>query len=343
MANAPDPTIPLAEQAAWWWQVFQDGETTVADHRDFAEWTSRSREHVEAYLEIALMHKALKSPSVRWPEISAEQLIREARAAPLEPVHFQQPKASTPRRQEPTWPRSRLRAAIAAAAAAFVALFGVGTWWTSAQPKRYETTIGEQRLVTLGDGSRILMNTASTIEVRLRKTCRNVRLVRGEALFNVAHDANRPFDVNAGNATIRAVGTQFNVDLASGKTTVTIVEGRVAFVSGSVPMLEAGDRLVVSAAGTATISHGVNVDTALAWTRNQLIFDRRPLGEVVDEFNRYNRGRIVIESESLRAEEVTGTFKPDNPAAFVAFLSNIPGVVVRDDGAGGFVISQETS
>lgn len=339
MANAPDPSTSLAEQAAFWWQVFQDGEATAADHREFADWTSRSREHVEAYLEVALLHKALKAPTVRWPETSAEQLIREARAAPPDPVQLQPHTPSTPQRQESRPPRWRL--ALAAAATAIFAFIGGGIFWMLGQTRQYETALGEQRQVTLCDGTRVTLNTASKIEVRLRKSCRNVRLVQGEALFEVAQDAKRPFDVNAGDATVRAVGTQFNVDTRPQQTTVTVVEGRVAFVSGQVPVLIAGDRLVVTAAGTATISHGVNVEAALAWTRNQLVFENRPLGEVAEEFNRYNGGRIVIESESLHAEKVTGTFQSNNPVAFVQFLSNIPGVIVRDDGSGGYVISQK--
>lgn len=341
MANAPDPTTSLAEQAASWWQMFEDGEATAADHREFADWTSRSREHVEAYLEVALLHKALKAPTVRWPDTSAEQLIREARAAPPEPVQLQPHAPSAPPRLESRPPRWRF--ALAAAATAIFAFIGGGVLWMLGQTRQYETAMGEQRKVMLCDGTRVTLNTASRIEVRLRTSCRNVRLVHGEALFEVAQDARRPFDVNAGNATVRALGTQFNVDTRAQQTTITVVEGRVAFVSGQVPVLVAGDRLVVTAAGAATISHGVNVDAALAWTRKQLVFERRPLGEVAEEFNRYNRGRIVIESESLRAEEVTGTFQSNNPAAFVEFLSNIPGVVVREDGAGGYVISQKTS
>jgi transmembrane sensor len=342
MANPPDPTASLAEQAAYWWQLFQESEASAADHQEFADWTARSREHVEAYLEIALLHKALNAPSVRWPDTSRDELIREASAEspdsePLQHTPFERQNLKSGG-SSPRW-----RFALAAAAAAFVALIGVGASWLLGQPKIYTTALGEQITVVLGDGTRVTLNTDSTIEVRLRKDHRHVRLMQGEALFEIAPDIARPFDVSAGVATVRAVGTQFNVDKRPRQTTITVVEGRVAFVSGEVPMLVAGDRLVVSHAGTATITHGVNVVATLAWTRNQLVFDRRPLGEIAEELNRYNRGRIVIESASLRAEEVTGTFQSDNPAAFVEFLSNIPGVVVRDDGAGGFLISQETS
>ena len=335
MAYEPESTTSLAEEAAYWWQVFHDGEASPAEHREFADWVARSPERVEAYLETARLHKALKGTPVRWPDTSAEELLRDARTAPAEPVQLRQRVPAAPEQRESRRFSPRLGFALAASMIVAVVI----AWTMLGQPEQYMTAFGEQRSVMLDDGTRVTLNTASKIEVELRKDHRMVRLVQGEALFEVAHDATRPFDVSAGNATVRAVGTQFNVDARPQKTTVTVVEGRVAFLSGKAPILVAGDRLVVSAAGAATVSHGVNVSAALAWTRHQLVFERRALGEVAEEFNRYNRGRITIESPSLRAEEVTGVFQSNDPASFVAFLSNIPGVAIRDDGAGGHVIT----
>jgi transmembrane sensor len=335
MAHEPDSTTSLAEQAAYWWQVFHDGEASATDHREFAEWVARSPERVEAYLETARLHKALKATSVRWPDTSAEQLIRDARSAPAEPVQLPRRTAAEPERRE-SWFAPRLGFAFAASL-----IVAVGIAWTMLrQPEQYMTAFGEQRSVMLADGTRVTLNTASKIEVELGEKHRLVRLVQGEALFEVAHDAAKPFDVSAGNATVRAVGTQFNVDARPQQTTITVVEGRVAFITGKAPVLIAGDRLVVNSAGTATLNHGINVSATLAWTRHQLVFEHRALGKVAAEFNRYNRGRITIESASLRAQEVTGVFQSNDPASFVAFLSSIPGVNIRDDGAGGHVISE---
>jgi transmembrane sensor len=336
MAHEPDSTTSLSEQAAYWWQVFQDGDASPAEHREFADWVARSPERVAAYLEIAQLHKALKGPSIRWPETSAEQLIRDARATPAAPVQLPR---RVPVAAEPVSRGFSPRLAFALAATVIIAV-GIG-WTMRTQPVQYRTAFGEQRSVMLEDGTRVTLNTASKIEVELDQEHRVVRLVQGEALFEVAHDTARPFDVSAGNATVRAVGTQFNVDARAQQTTVTVVEGRVAFLSGKAPVLVAGDRLVVSAAGAATVSHGVNVGSTLAWTRHQLVFERRALGDVAAEFNRYSRERITIESASLREQEVTGVFQSNDPASFVAFLANIPGVVIRSDGAGGHVVSEE--
>jgi transmembrane sensor len=331
-----DETISLTEQAGYWWQVFQDGTATAAEHREFAKWVARSPERVEAYLQTARLHRALMSSAVRWPQATAEDLIRAARAAPAEPVPLMSRAPAAESRER----RFSPRLAFALAASLIVA---VGIAWTMyRQPEVYVTALGEQRSVQLADGTRVTLNTASKIEVELLDDHRVVRLVRGEALFEVAHDAARPFDVSTGNATVRAVGTRFNVNARAEDTSVTVAEGRVAFMSGHAPVLVAGDRLVVDAVGHAAVTHGINVQAALSWTRHQLVFERRALADVATEFNRYNRSRITIEGESLRAQKVTGVFNTNDPDSFVAFLSSIPNVTIRDDGHGGRIVREES-
>jgi transmembrane sensor len=200
----------------------------------------------------------------------------------------------------------------------------------------------------LADGSRVTLNTNSRIEVRLRADRRIIELVRGEALFEVAHDAQRPFDVQAGDVVARAVGTQFDIDKREKRTVVTVVEGRVAMTvagapSGQLPVLVAGDRVVIDGAGSSKLEHGVSSIEATAWTQHQLVFKRRPLGEITDEFNRYNLGRIEIRDPSLQQQEVTGTFRSDDVASFVAVLAGIQGVHVASDGAGGYIITADGS
>jgi len=143
------------------------------------------------------------------------------------------------------------------------------------------------------------------------------------------------------------VGTRFDVDVRSDRTTVTIVEGTVslthgldeALPQGNTPLLHVSDRVVIDDAGPGTAEHNVRLDETTAWTRQQLVFNGRTLGDVADEFNRYNRERIVIDSTELRAEQITGVFKANDPASFLAFLANIPGVRISDDGKGRHVVT----
>jgi len=122
-----------------------------------------------------------------------------------------------------------------------------------------------------------------------------VKLLAGEALFEVAHDAKRPFDVTTGDTTVRAVGTQFDVDRRAASTTVTVVEGQVAVLTApdgtlggkqtTLP-LSAGEQLTLA---PRSVRQPVRTDvaTAIAWTQRKLIFEHRQLGEVAAEFNRY--------------------------------------------------------
>jgi transmembrane sensor len=353
VASDMESPTSILEQASHWWELLHSDSASSSDHREFGEWVARSPERVEAYLQTARLAKAIKSPRLIWPSTAAEVLIREAKASPETVLPFSTTRVSASvGRGKDRHVQSRFGWAAAA-----VLLIGVGlALFILETPQEFSTTLGEQRSVLLPDGSRVTLNTASTIEVILKKGRREVRLVQGEALFEVAHDAARPFVVRAGNAQLKDVGTQFNVDMHSNGTTVTVVEGRVAVDSPGVSeiagaqadnsgrrrveplILGANDRVVVTPAGVGTPQRGVNVAASVAWTRRQLMFEHRPLSEVAEEFNRYNKDRIDIDSAELKRQEVTGVFEAKDPASFVAFLSSIPGVEIREGANGTHIV-----
>jgi transmembrane sensor len=130
---------------------------------------------------------------------------------------------------------------------------------------------------------------------------------------------------------------------------VTVVEGRVAIVAtgsheggdAGFPELSVSDRAIIDNKGALKIQHGVNEAEATAWTHRSLVFHRRPMAEVADEFNRYNRQHIEIRSPALQVQEITGTFRSDDPASFLAFIAGMAGVHVTEDGRGGYVITLE--
>jgi len=142
----------------------------------------------------------------------------------------------------------------------------------------------------------------------------------------------------------------------SNGTTVTVVEGRVVVnspgareLAGSQAdnsgrstvdplILAANDRVLVTPAGIGTPQRGVNVAASVAWTQRQLMFEHRPLSEVAEEFNRYNKDQIEIDSAELKHQEVTGVFDAKDPASFVAFLSSVPGVEIRDGANGTHIV-----
>lgn len=363
-----DTATLLSEQASHWWVVLNSESASSSDRREFGEWIARSPERVAAYLRTVALMRALKSSELRWPDVGAGELIREAKATAPEPLPFPPESARVPTRRSAGANNGML---FLSGIAAALTVATVTVWLLLAGPQRYQTALGEQRSLLLDDGSRITLNTASKIEVDLREDHRLIRLIRGEALFEVAHDAARPFDVETGAATFRAVGTQFNVDRRPASTTVAVVEGKVAVLphligkgarpldadmkernaspaaavsenisTGGQPIiLVAAQRLTVTDSRLGTPEAIVNLAAATAWTQRRLIFEHRPLVEVAAEFNRYNRETIRIEDAELQRQQVTGMFQANDPDSFLTFLAQIPGVRVLEAVDGSTVVT----
>ena len=337
-----DANTTLSEQAAHWWVVLNGEDCTQADHRDFAAWVAQSPERVEAYLRSISAMNALRNPGTPWPETPVDELVREAQTARnIQGLPARVARVASPHRQ-------RLLVPWAAGLAA-AALLALGVVLLGDSSQHYRTGTGEQLSVRLGDGSLMTLNAASSVEVNFDSAHRAVELMSGEALFQVAHEPTRPFDVTAGRAHIRAVGTEFNVNRRHANTTVTVLEGRVIVSAknggGGVPgasptnpnpvppsALEARDRLVMEDSGPVSIGRVRDLDTVKAWTERRLVFENLPLGDVAEEFNRFNRRKIRIEDAQLLQQEVTGVFQADDPASFLAFIAQVPGVAIHEAG-----------
>ena len=343
MTNENGSLLSISEQALRWWVVCNDKSASAEERREFGEWVARGPERVEAYLRVARLRAALARPDVRWPETPTEVLVRDALASPEEAVPIRPRIARDSERRS----RAVARLPLALAASLLVALL-LG-WLVLLQPRQFETKLGEQRSVLLADGSRVTLNTASKIEVRMRDDRRVVVLLKGQALFEVAHDPKRPFEVRTRDAVARAVGTRFDVDLRADRSVVTVVEGRVAmldFASGTnmlLPVLAVGDRAIVRGQGTGELQHGVDVGAATAWTRLQIVVKGLPLGEVAEEFNRYGPHRIDIRSPALRDLEITATFHLNDPSSFIGFMEGIDGAHVAVDDNGDRIVTLDES
>jgi transmembrane sensor len=238
----------ILEEASAWFIEFRAGSQSGTSHTEFVHWLTRSPEHIRAYLEISGTYTQLPKPGA-IPEDSVSALLNRARArvqdgvTPLPeltstmlPAAGGRASAQPPRAVEMR--RPTLWRVWTLAATILVAI-GAGAAWFHAQRGLYTTDTAEQRTVTLEDGSRIELNARSRLRVTYSKTVRTVELYDGQALFQVAKDASRPFLVKSGEATVRAVGTQFDVYRKDDHTTVTVLEGRVAVYA---PELREGAR-----------------------------------------------------------------------------------------------------
>jgi transmembrane sensor len=192
------------------------------------------------------------------------------------------------------------------------------------------TGVNEQKTVTLADGTRVTLNTDSRLVLQYDKGTRTVVLTSGEAYFNVAHDASRPFVVRAGDRKVIAIGTSFMVRRNSARNdvlTVTLIEGRVAVVplqtantlspepAPEVTVLRPGERLRAQGHKRQTVETA-SIDQATGWMRGQLMFDDTPLREAVEEFNRYQSVKIQLPPGGMDEIRVGGVFRIGDAISF---------------------------
>jgi transmembrane sensor len=218
-------------------------------------------------------------------------------------------------------PKTRTGYGIAAlAAGALLALtFVIG------QGEAYSTGVGEQRLVTLDDGTRLRLDTDTRLRVRFTGEGREIELRRGQAFFDVAHDPARPFIVEAADTSVRAIGTRFDVRKSGEAVKVTLVEGVVEVAD------RRGDRAwrLSPGEGIEATSHPaakpapVDVAAATSWTSGRLTFRATPLDEAVAEVNRYSRDKVVVDAARFERVPVSGVFDVGDTEAFVAAVSDL--------------------
>jgi len=212
-------------------------------------------------------------------------------------------------------------------------------------PQTYETGVGEQRLVTLPDGSSIILNTNTALAVSFNSDRREITLSRGEALFEVAHDPNRPFEVFAANGLARAVGTRFDVALEQNLVTVSVLEGKVEVrtdLQNPTPLPEEGVTHLEQQRYSALLIKGQAVNywdqgamaepqpaqlkRIEAWQQGKLEFDANSLVDVIKEHNRYSLKKIVISNDQLDNIQVSGIFNAGDTEALLFALHETFGI-----------------
>lgn len=239
---------------------------------------------------------------------------------------------------------SNLRHFAAAAAVLIiivsVTLFTVFTGKVSETVLAYETAVGEIRVLTLADNSRISLDASTHLEVQYSPEARTIELYSGQAYFNVAKDPLRPFRVKVGGQTVEALGTEFNVEMIEDQVLITLIEGRVS-VSSELPSNPAesetqmlpepvelfpGQQLVIRAERIPEIIQETNLAKTTAWRQGKLIFEDEPLSTAVMRMNRYSHIKIIVEDEKIKSLGVSGVFNAGDIDAFVEALETYFGL-----------------
>ncbi|HEX5461365.1 MAG TPA: FecR domain-containing protein [Steroidobacteraceae bacterium] len=355
----------IYEEACEWFVDCRAGDLDDSARQVFHRWLCRSPEHLGAYLEIAAIWDEGLSldPTGKFDRerLIAEAALNRENVVELSPSRTAEtskretatPPASSDHGPRPASQRWRFAAMAASVIAALTAALA---YWGSHRPPTYTAAVGEERSVTLADGSRVQLDSRSKIVVRYSERERRVELVQGQALFRVAKQAARPFIVEAGDTFVRAVGTEFDVYQKRAGTVVTVVEGRVAVLtahaaalnhpgagpvgagppSGSNPafpgtapgrasniMVAAGEQLTVTPR-VIRMSEHPNIANATAWTSHRLVFESASLADVAEEFNRYNARQLIVADPRLKTFHVSGVFSSTDPASLIRFLRARP-------------------
>ena len=313
----------LIEARASRWLAARDaGEATAEEAAEFNRWLDADIRHRVAFLKL----------EATWRRADRLRDVRPLDRA-VDPELLGPPKLRRP------WTMGLAAGVVLALLTGFWVYQQHFSW------QHYETRIGGFSRIVLEDGSVIDLNTNSDVRVRFGKN-REVKLLRGEGRFQVAHDSARPFTVTAADAAVRAVGTAFTVRLReSEQVDVLVSEGKVAVASSRVqrtPPLNAGEAAVV-------LPDRVSVSRVepqllarrLAWTSGKLEFRGESLGEAVEEFNRYNRRQIRLAAASLETLRVGGSFGATDPESFASALGSAFKLRVELDDANEIIITTE--
>lgn len=199
-----------------------------------------------------------------------------------------------------------------------------------------ETAVGELRTEMLADGSAVTLNTGSEVEAQLTARQRDIRLKKGEALFEVKRDEQRPFVVAVGRDTVTALGTRFQVRQDDhGESTVTLIEGSVRIVrnSGSTRVLKPGERAKLDRLGGIIISR-VDAEEVVSWSRGWLVFRDEPLTRVVAEVNRYADQPIRLADPALGSLRLSGNFRVGDSVSMTSAMAAILPLRVAEAGEG---------
>jgi transmembrane sensor len=200
----------------------------------------------------------------------------------------------------------------------------------------YSTAVGGHKAITLSDGTHIELNTDTSLRIVLKNDRRSVVLDKGEAFFQVTHDASRPFTVTAGNHRVTDIGTEFVVRREPGELKVSLVEGRAQFenigAAGSKPaFLAPGDVVVATAEDFRVTRKPVReLDETMAWRHGSLIFFHTSLAEAAKEINRYNEQKVVVADADAARLKINGTFPAHDVRLFGRVAHIVLGVNVED-------------
>jgi transmembrane sensor len=309
--EAVDPDSPIGQTARAWALAVVGEDFPPERSRLLGAWLDADPLHRRAYEQaegVVLMLGAL----------GAAPAVERARSPAARPA--------------PRWRVPAMAAGGLLAACLAIAVFALPA-------PAFETQPGETRQIALSDGSQVTLAPASRLKAASRWRPRALSLERGEAFFVVTHQDGQPFTVQAGDATVRVIGTRFNVHHGADQDVRVEVEQGVVQVSAGgrdrAVTLRAGQTAVAGARGLTAVAQS---GQAGGWRQGRLAYDDAPLAEVVADLNRYSQRPLTVDSAATGRLKVTAAFDVAQADRFVAELPRVLPVRLASDGRGGRIL-----
>lgn len=302
--SAPADTVE--DQALDWFARLRNDDPDAATRAAFLAWLAEDPRHETEFRNLETL----------W---NSKPFLDAVKALPVERRALSRPKARR-------WP-------LQAAALAASVLLSVGIWQypalTIAVEADYLTATGSQTTVALPDGSTMMLNTDTAVALDFEAGQRHVRLLRGEAFFDVVHDSAHPFTVSGHYGEVRVLGTAFSVKTSDDKDEVVLERGRVQVLclcdGRDKAELAPGEAVSITASAVSPV-HASDPSTRLAWREGRIIFENARLGTVLQELRRYHRGPIMVVDERVNRLLVTGNYRLDNVEGALRTLADAAGV-----------------
>lgn len=318
------PSPQARESAEGWFARLRAPDCSDEEREAFASWRAADPAHARAFAATERM----------WAKFDVLKDAPEMRAYELEALA--PASRSAPPGHRRRWP-------VPLALAATLALAAFGTWQfaprlLAPQPEIHAAT-DAPRTLALQDGSSVRLDVDSRLSVRWARDARELELQQGRALFDVAHDAARPFSVAAGGGRTTALGTRFQVQRDGGQVTVTLAEGAVLVerdgghgLPARHARLQPGEQLVYSRQPDDWHTRSIDPDAATGWSEGRLRFHATPLAEALAEINRYSPRKIRLHDPDLATLRLSGTFRAGDADAIATAFSAVLPVRVDDTG-----------
>lgn len=297
---------PVGEAEQWFARLL-DPACTSAERQACRDWQQASEVHARAWREVECL----------WA-VSGEAIQGDAGLMAMALDAARVPARRNPRRWRVP--------ALAAAAVLVLAILWVPLWWyVSPAGTEYVTGVGQQQTITLSDGSKILLDTDSHLHVSYDDAERRIDMQQGRAQFSVHGDKHWPFVVHAGDGTVTALGTRFQVGLDEHKVKVALLEGHLAIATdadGRIRHASLSARQGLSFDDHGVISPVQPVDMAAAegWTTGTLFAHDWSLPDLLREMNRYSTTQLVIVDPALRKLHVSGVFEAGDQESLIKAL-----------------------